>query len=45
MQKCFDFIAGGDFNTIVPREDLLNKLMAMFDLQIANREECVGDEH
>ena len=45
MQKLFDFIAGGDFNTIVPREDLLNKLMVMFDLQVANREEFVGDEH
>ena len=41
-------IVGGDFYTVVnlgPRGDLLNELMAMFDLQIANTEEFVGDEH
>ena len=35
MQKRFDLIVGGGFNTVVnvgPRGDLLNKLMAMFDL-------------
>ena len=35
MLKRFDFIVGGDFITLVdlgPRGDLLNELMAMFDL-------------
>ena len=48
MQQRFDFIAGGDFNAVVnlgPRRDLLDELTAMFDLQIANHEEFVGDEH
>ena len=48
MQKRFDLIVGGDSNTVVDlgsRGDLLNELMAMFDLQIANREEFVEDEH
>ena len=48
MQKRFGLIVGGDFNTVVnlcPRGDLLNDLMAMFDLQIADCEEFVGDEY
>ena len=46
MQKRFDLIVGSDFNTVVyvgQRGDLLNELVAMFDLQIANREESIGD--
>ena len=48
MQKRFDLIVRGHFNTVVnlgPRGDLLNELMAMFDLQIGNNEEFAGDEH
>ena len=48
MQKRFDSTVDGDFNIIVNislRRDLLNELMAMFDLQIANIEEFVGNEH
>ena len=48
MQKHFDMIVGGDFNTVVnlgPRRDLFNKLMVMFDSQIANHEQFVGDKY
>ena len=41
MHKRFDLIVGADFKTVVNlglRGDLLNELIAMFDLQIANRE-------
>ena len=47
MQKRFVLIVGGDFNIVVnlsPRGDLLNELMDIFDLQIANSQESIGDE-
>ena len=47
MQKLFVLIVGGDFNIVVnlsPRGDLLNELMDIFDLQIANSQESIGDE-
>ena len=47
MQKRFDLIVGGDFNTVVnlwPRWDLLNEMMAMFDLQIANSKEFLEND-
>ena len=44
----FVLIIGGDFNTVInlgPCGDLLNELMVMFDLQIDNSDEFVGNEH
>ena len=45
IPKRFDLIVGGGFNTVIdhgPRGELLNELMAMFDLQIANNREFIG---
>ena len=46
MQKRFDFIVGGDFNTVVDigsRGDLFKELIAMFDVQITNNKEFYED--